>query len=136
MFTKRENDMNLNKLIIFVLFYCQSNLLTTFGINQDYLGYVLAVLGLLLFLLNYKKMKLKIELWMLIAYFLMLAIRYSTGILNDSIRFSVNLILPALLVISVPNEIKTKNKKTYYTLHLFHYVFFARLRAFWLFMKL
>lgn len=111
MFTKRENDMNLNKLIIFVLFYCQSNLLTTFGINQDYLGYVLVVLGLLLFLLNYKKMKLKIELWMLIAYFLMLAVRYSTGILNDSIRFSVNLILPALLVISVPNEIKTKKQK-------------------------
>ncbi len=111
MFTKREKDMNLNKVIIFVLFYCQSNLLTTFGINLDYLGYVLAVLGLLLFLLNYKKMKLKIELWMLIAYFLMLAIRYSTGILNDSIRFSVNLILPAFLVISVPNEIKTKKQK-------------------------
>lgn len=111
MFTKREKDMNLNKVIIFVLFYCQSNLLTTFGINQDYLGYVLAVLGLLLFLLNYKKMKLKLELWMLIAYFLMLAIRYSTGILSDSIRFSVNLILPVLLVISVPNEIKTKKQK-------------------------
>ena len=103
--------MNLNKIIIFVLFYCQSNLLTTLGINQDYLGYVWAFLGLLLYFFNLKKEKLTTESWMLIAYFLMLAIRYCTGILNDSIRYSVNLILPALLVISVPDEIKTKKQK-------------------------
>lgn len=103
--------MNLNKIIIFVLFYCQSNLLATLGINLDYLGYVWAVLGLLLFFLNYEKEKLSIELWMLIAYFLMLAIRYNTGILTDSIRYSVNLILPILLVISIPNEINTTKQQ-------------------------
>lgn len=103
--------MNLKKIIIFALFFFQSNLLATLGINQDYIGYILAFLGLLLFLQNFRKENLHIELCILIAYVVMLLIRYCTGILNDSIRYSINLILPALLVISVPNNIKTNKQR-------------------------
>lgn len=105
----------MRRIALLIIFVCQANVLTSFGFQQsNQLLYLQALVGIILLFTTWRKRDVKWEGYIFLLWLFLLSFRYMTGMINESVQYSMHLIVPALLTLALPDKISSKSDRHLY----------------------
>lgn len=105
----------MRRIALLIIFVCQANVLTSFGFQQSsQLLYLQALVGIILLFTTWRKRDVKWEGYIFLLWLFLLSFRYMTGMINESVQYSMHLIVPALLTLALPDKISSKSDRHLY----------------------
>lgn len=99
----------ISKVTLLLFFLLQANVLSTLGIANNKIAYLFLLLVVLLWCFVENKRTKMGETLVLVAFFLLLAMRFVRGILPESILYSTFFVIPSLITLTIPDKVTPKN---------------------------